>query len=249
MSKLVKHRVLVLGILAPILALADYALVYNYLISLSKNLEHDWLRRLVISTLAMTLPFFLALYLFLKDRSRHALSLGAKIGLLIAVLSLGLTASPIRDAVKRWKQTHNMAMRGVPAPLFSTLDIHGSTQSLADQKGKVVLVNIWATWCGPCRAEMPNLERLYRARQQQGFIIYGISDEDVATQQKFLQQVPVTYPLLTLQGDVPNIYRDIARYPALFLIDRHGNLQPAPPSALSFEQIQSAVDALLDSGS
>jgi peroxiredoxin len=137
----------------------------------------------------------------------------------------------------------------VPAPLFTTFDIHGNSQNLADQKGKVVLINIWATWCGPCRAEMPNLERLYRERKQQGFIIYGISDEDVATQQKFLQQVPVTYPLLTLEGTVPNIYRDIARYPALFLIDRQGNLQPVPPSALSFEQIQSAVDTLLNSGS
>jgi hypothetical protein len=71
---------------------------------------------------------------------------------------------------------------------------------------------------------MPKLERLYGERKQQGFIIYGVSDEDVATE------------------------RDIARYPAHFLIDRQGNLQPAPPSALSFEQIQSAVDTLLNSG-
>jgi peroxiredoxin len=249
MPKLAKYRVLVLGILSPLLALIAYTLVYNFLISLSKDLEHDWLRRLALSTIVMTLPFFLVLYFFLKDRAREALSLTAKIGLLIAVLSLALTASPIRDGVMRWKQTRNMAMHGVPAPLFTTFDIHGNSQNLADQKGKVVLINIWATWCGPCRAEMPNLERLYRERKQQGFIIYGISDEDVATQQKFLQQVPVTYPLLTLEGTVPNIYRDIARYPALFLIDRQGNLQPVPPSALSFEQIQSAVDTLLNSGS
>lgn len=249
MPKLAKYRVLVLGILSPLLALIAYTLVYNFLISLSKDLEHDWLRRLALSTIVMTLPFFLVLYFFLKDRAREALSLTAKIGLLIAVLSLALTASPIRDGVMRWKQTRNMAMQGVPAPLFTTFDIHGNSQNLADQKGKVVLINIWATWCGPCRAEMPNLERLYRERKQQGFIIYGISDEDVATQQKFLQQVPVTYPLLTLEGTVPNIYRDIARYPALFLIDRQGNLQPVPPSALSFEQIQSAVDTLLNSGS
>ena len=249
MSKVAKHRVLILGILSPILALVAYALVYNFLISLSSNLEHDWLRRLAISMLAMTIPFFLVLYLYLKDRSRQTLSIAAKIGMLIAVLSLGLTGRPIRDGVKRWKQTRNMAMRGVPAPLFATPDIHGNTHRLADQKGKVVLVNVWATWCGPCRAEMPNLDRLYRERQQQGFIIYGISDEDVAVQQKFLQQIPVSYPLLTLQGDVPGLYRDIARYPALFLIDRQGNLQPAPASALSYEKIQSAVDALLESGS
>ena len=244
-----KYRVLILGILSPIFALVAYILVYNFLTSRSKNLEHDWLPRLAISTVAMTLPFFAVLYLYFKDRARKVLSLAGKVGLFIAAMSLALTASPIRDGVRRWKQTRNMAMHGVPAPLFTTLDIQGNSQSLADQKGKVVLVNIWATWCGPCRAEMPNLDRLYRERKQQGFIIYGISDEDVPTQQKFLQQIPVSYPLLTLQGNVPNIYRDIARYPALFLIDRQGNLQPAPTSALSFEQIQSAVDTLLNSGS
>jgi thiol-disulfide isomerase/thioredoxin len=249
MSKFAKYRVLILGLLSPVLALVAYGLVYNFLISISKNLEHDWLRRLSISTFAMTLPFFLVLYLFFKDRSRQVLRLGAKIGLLIAVLSLGLTAGPIRDGIKRWKQTRNMAMHGVPAPLFTALDIHGNPQSLAAQKGKVVLVNIWATWCGPCRAEMPNLDRLYRERQPQGFIVYGISDEDVATQQKFLQQIPVTYPLLTIQGNVPSLYRDIARYPALFLIDRGGNLQPAPASALSYEKIAASVDALLKSTS
>jgi cytochrome c biogenesis protein CcmG/thiol:disulfide interchange protein DsbE len=116
---------------------------------------------------------------------------------------------------------------------------------LADNEGKVVLVNIWATWCAPCRAEMPKLDQLYRKRESQGFIVFGISDEEIATQRKYLQEVSVSYPLLTLSGTVPNLYKDIARYPANFLIDRQGNLQPAPDPGKPFEQLATAVDALL----
>jgi len=93
-----------------------------------------------------------------------------------------------------------------------TLDLSGKTHHLRDQKGKVVLVNIWATWCGPCRAEMPRLDWLYQERKEQGLMVFGLSHEDVDVQRKFLEQVPVSYPLLTIKGNVPNLYRDIGRH-------------------------------------
>lgn len=76
-------------------------------------------------------------------------------------------------------------------------------------------------------------------------MIFGLSAEDADTQQKFSQQIPVTYPLLTLQGNVPDFYRDIVRYPSFILIDRTGRLQVAPAGDQPFEKVQSAVDALL----
>jgi thiol-disulfide isomerase/thioredoxin len=115
-------------------------------------------------------------------------------------------------------------------------------------EGEVVLVNIWATWCGPCREEMPKLDRLYRERKDHGFIVFGLSDEDVDLQRKYLEQVLVSYPLLTVSGEVPNFYRDIARYPAIFLIDRRGRLEPAPGPDQPFEKVGAAVDVLLNSG-
>jgi len=126
------------------------------------------------------------------------------------------------------------------------VDTMGNAEHLSDQAGRVVLVNIWATWCVPCRIEMPKLDRLYRERKDKGFIVFGLSDEDVGVQQKYIEQVPVSYPLLTQKGNVPSLYRDIARYPAIFLIDRSGRLQPAPGPDEPFEKLEAAVDALLN---
>jgi len=129
------------------------------------------------------------------------------------------------------------------------LDIDGKAQRLSDHKGQVVLVNIWATWCGPCRAEMPNLDHLYQEEKNNGLAVFGISNEDASLQQSFRQMVPVTYPLLTMGGQVPNLYRDIARYPATFLIDRQGQLQPAPGPDRPFAELQATVERLLREGS
>jgi cytochrome c biogenesis protein CcmG/thiol:disulfide interchange protein DsbE len=245
--KLSKHRVLLCGVLSPVLALILYALVYATLTSYSADLEKDWLFRLSLSTIAMTIPSFATIVLAMNARRTGTFSLSAKIGLLLAILSLGLAASPIRDGLLRAKQTRNMAMHDVAAPVFDTMDISGNAERLGDQAGKVVLVNVWATWCGPCRSEMPKLDRLYRDQKDKGLVVFGISNEDAGVQQKYLQQVPVSYPLLTVKGTVPSLYSDIARYPAVFLIDRSGRLQPAPGPDQSFEKLEAAVEALLGS--
>jgi len=249
MHKLSKYRVLISGIVSPLAALFLYALVCAALTRSSADVEKDWLFRLTLSTLAMTVPFLVTLVLAINDRRRHALSLSAKIGVIIAILSLGLAWKPVSDGITRSKQFRNQAMRDVAAPPFDTVDILGKTQRLGDHKGDVVLVNIWATWCEPCRNEMPRLDRLYQERKPQGFIVFGLSGESVDMQRKFWEQVPVSYPLLTLNGQVPNLYRDIARYPAIFLIDRQGRLQPAPGPDQPFEKLEAVVDALLNSSS
>lgn len=248
MSKLSNYRVLISGIVAPLAALFLYALVYATLTWASADREKDWLFRLSLSTVAMTVPFLITLALAIRDHRRHALSMSGRVGLVIAILSLGLAWKPVDDGITRSKQERNMAMRDVQAPPFDTLDLLGKTQRLADQKGEVVLVNIWATWCEPCRSEMPKLDQLYRERKNQGFVVFGLSDETVDVQRKFMEQVPVSYPLLTLRGEVPNLYRDIARYPAIFLIDRQGRLQHAPGPDQPFEKVEAAVDALLNRG-
>jgi thiol:disulfide interchange protein len=157
MSKLSRYRVLILGILSPVAALLLYALVYVTLTQASRDHEKDWLFRLSLSTLAMTVPFLVTLVVALKDRRRNALSLSGKVGVVFALLSLGLAYTPVHDGITRWKQSQNMALRDVAAPPFDTVDLAGKNQRLADQNGKVVLVNMWATWCGHVVKKCPSL--------------------------------------------------------------------------------------------
>jgi thiol-disulfide isomerase/thioredoxin len=244
-----KHRVLIAGILSPFAAFFLYGLVYNTLTARSADREKDWLFRLSVSTLALAVPFLITLALAVKDGRSHSFSTSGKIGLAIAILSLGLAWKPVGDGILRSRQVRNLAMHDVAAPAFVTPDISGKIQNLGDHQGEVVIVNIWATWCGPCRAEMPKLDRLYQDRKQEGLTVFGMSDEGIDVQQKFLKNVPVTYPLLTLTGTVPHLYRDIAKYPAIFLIDRRGRLQPAPGPDEPFAKLEAAVNALLNSHS
>jgi cytochrome c biogenesis protein CcmG, thiol:disulfide interchange protein DsbE len=132
--------------------------------------------------------------------------------------------------------------------MFNTPDIQGKPQRLSDYKGKVVLVNIWATWCEPCRNEMPQLDKLYQSPKASGFVVLGISDEAIETQQAFLRQVPVTYPLRTTTSGMPPFYREIAKHPAIFLIDREERLQAVPGESQGFEKVEEAVSALLHEG-
>ena len=216
MKNLSRYRLLILGLLSPVAAIFLYILVYTFLTRRSVDTEKDWLFRLSLSTVAMVVPCILILMVGIRDWRRHALTTPGKIGLALAVLSLALVAKPASDGITRWKQTRNMAMQNVPAPLFATPDIDGNMQRLTDHKGQVVVVNIWATWCGPCRIEMPKLDRLYREHANEGLVVFGMSNESIAKQKKFLQTVPVTYPLLTLDGEVPDFYRDIPATPQSF---------------------------------
>jgi len=243
-----RYRTLIWGVISPVLAFLLYGLVYQFLTRRSSAPEQDWLFRLSVSSLAMTIPFLVTLWSAVSDRRKKSFSISGKIGICVAVLSLGLLAKPISDGVLRSKQERNQSLQGVPAPLFATLDTNGTVQRLAEHKGQVVLVNVWATWCGPCQTEMPLLDQLYRDRKDRGLVVFGISNESVATQRKFLAKVPVAYTLLTVNGEVPGLYRDIARYPATFLIDRQGRLQPAPNPEQSFDKLISSVDSLLGNG-
>lgn len=246
MKNILRNRVFVCGALSPLAGIFLYVVLYTTLTSLSSNLENDWLRRLVISTFAMVVPSLFTFVLAVKESQQKSLSTLSKVGVIVAVLALGLTAKPVSDGILRSKQEKNMAMHDVAAPPFETPDISGTIERLSDQKGKVVLINLWATWCAPCRSEMPKLDQLYRARKNQGLVVFGLSDEDVTTQKKFLSQVSVSYPLLTMTNGVSNFYRDIARYPAIFLVDRQGRLQTVPGPGEPFSKIEITVDSFLN---
>jgi peroxiredoxin len=242
--------VLIAGILSLPAAALFGMLVYATLTRASADRDKDFGFRLSLTTLAMVVPFATTVALALGNRHRHALTRSAKVGLAFAVLSLLPAWLPIRGAIARTKQSRNLALQDVAAPPFDTADVRGNSHRLADHAGKVVVLNVWATWCAPCREEMPKLDRLYRERNSQGLVVFGLSTEDLDVQRTFVQErLSVSYPLLTASGNVPDMYRSVQRYPATFLIDRAGRLQPAPGTEEPFEKLEAAVGALLEAGS
>lgn len=247
MPKLTKYRVLVAGILSSPAAAALLVCLGLYTeLGNGRSFRLSALTLSAVMVLATSIPFLVTFVLAIRDGRRHFLP--ATLGLVVALLSLAIPLKLAPGALNLWKQPRNMAMRDVPAPQFAALDLDGKTQSLSDQKGKVVLVNIWATWCTSCRAEMPKLDRLYQEHKGQGLIVFGLSDEDAATQRKCLDRIPVGYPLLTYKGEIPAFYREVGAYPVTFLIDRRGNLQPAFGGDPPIDKLEAAVAALLKAG-
>jgi peroxiredoxin len=246
MAKTSSHRVLIAGVLSPLAAAFFGMVVYWTLTRASADRDKDFVFRLSLTTLAMAVPFIATLAFALGDRGRNALTRSGRIGLALALLSLALTWLPIHGAIARARQARNLALQNVTAPPFDTVDVVGKRHRLQEHAGKVVLVNVWATWCPPCRKEMRELDRLYQGRKDQGFMVFGLSTEGVDVQRTFVaERLSVTYPLLTTNGAVPDMYRATARYPANFLIDREGRLQPAPSTEQPFEKLEAAVNALL----
>jgi peroxiredoxin len=113
---------------------------------------------------------------------------------------------------------------GVPAPNFSLPDLEGKKVSLTDFKGKVVLLNIWATWCAPCVAEMPSMEKLYQELKGEDFLLLAISvDESGAEAVKpFVEKHRLGFPvLLDTNGEIKNLYQATG-IPESFIIDKNG---------------------------
>ena len=101
----------------------------------------------------------------------------------------------------------------------------GATLSLADFRGRVVLLNFWATWCGPCKEEMPAMERLWRGNKDRGFVMVGVSlDSNPKVVPPFIAQYKLTFPIaLDSKMDVANTY-GVRALPTSFIVDREGRM-------------------------
>lgn len=107
---------------------------------------------------------------------------------------------------------------------FTLTDLHGRTWTLSQLRGKVVLVNFWATWCPPCRKEMPDLETLYNRFKGQGLVILAISDEELDKVQPFIAERKITYPVMLDPERKVNEMFQVEGIPKSFVYDRDGKL-------------------------
>jgi peroxiredoxin len=113
-----------------------------------------------------------------------------------------------------------------PAPDFTLRTMGGPNLRLAEQRGQVVMVNFWATWCGPCRQEMPHLNRLYEKYRSAGFVLLGVNvDDDVRNATEVAGKLRVTFPvLLDTDKKVSRLY-DMSSMPSTIVIDREGRVR------------------------
>ena len=113
-----------------------------------------------------------------------------------------------------------------PAPQFSLMSRNGEQVSLADLKGQVVMINFWATWCGPCRREMPHLEALHQRYANLGFTLLGVNvEEDTSGVEKFLKDTPVSFEVLYDPANKVSALYDVVAMPSTVMVDREGNLR------------------------
>lgn len=130
-------------------------------------------------------------------------------------------------------------LAGQPAPELTLTDIQGKQVSLAALKGKTVLLDFWTTWCPPCRADAPALDKLYRKYGGTDLEIIGISvSEDRAIVEKFLKEHPHSFPVaLTSENDLPATYQ-IGLFPTYIVINRDGDLVSASEGDKGFGELQ-----------
>jgi peroxiredoxin len=115
---------------------------------------------------------------------------------------------------------------GKPAPAFTLQDLNGKNVSLADLRGKVVVLDFWATWCPPCVKEIPHFIELYEQYKDKGLAMVGISldREGISVVKAFVQKYQIKYPIMMTDGLVDKAFGGITSIPTTFLIDPAGNI-------------------------
>lgn len=140
-----------------------------------------------------------------------------------------------------------VASANTAAPDFQLTTLDGRAISSDQLRGSVVLVNFWATWCPPCRVEMPGFQAVYDRRKEQGFVVLGISTDAGGreTVERFLAERHITYPVAMASGSVAQRFGGANVLPTSFLIDREGRIRHEVRGIFVSVALEQAVDRLL----
>ena len=143
-------------------------------------------------------------------------------------------------------------LRGKRAPEFSLRTVEGKKLSLSDYKGKAVLINFWATWCAPCKIEMPWLVALHSQYAPQGFEILGVSEDDADTPRaklaKFGQEQGLNYPLLVGDDAVSRKYGGVEFLPTSYFVGRDGKIVAETAGLVSKDEVEASIKKALAAG-
>ena len=143
-------------------------------------------------------------------------------------------------------------VKTIPAIDFTLKDQYGNTHTLSDYKGKTVFLNFWATWCSPCRAEMPDIQKLYEEFQQEDVVILGVAAPNLGREKSeegikgFLEENGYTYPVvMDTEAEAFQAY-GINSFPTTFMIDNDGNVFGYIPGQLSEETMRDIIRQTMD---
>ncbi|MEZ4587950.1 MAG: TlpA disulfide reductase family protein [Gemmatimonadales bacterium] len=132
---------------------------------------------------------------------------------------------------------------GELSPSFEATTLDGRPVSSESLRGRVVLVNVWATWCPPCRIEMPLLEAMYQRHRERGLVVLGLSvdTKPADSVRAFLEERKITYPVAIVGDPVIDALGGVTGYPTSFLIDREGRIRHRALGPLAMASFEPAV--------
>ena len=141
--------------------------------------------------------------------------------------------------------TSALAQRQAPNVAFKTVD--GKTYDLSKLTGKVVIVNFWATWCGPCRKEIPDFIEFYKNYKDKGVEILGVSLDREGWEKvtPFLKQTPINYPVVLGNGEIAGKFSNFNAIPTTFIIDKSGKIVGEHTGVMTKSQLEAKVKPLL----
>jgi peroxiredoxin len=141
------------------------------------------------------------------------------------------------------------AQVGKTAPDFTLKDINGKMVKLSDFRGKAVVLNFWATWCPPCKIEIPWFEDLQQRYGSQGLEVVGVALDDSSDAEiaKFAQDMKMNYPVLLGKEETSDLYGGVEALPTTFYIDRNGKIISSVPGLVDRKEIEDNVVKALNS--
>ena len=163
----------------------------------------------------------------------------------VIVFLIALMTVAIVQAMEKEGTADNLPGLGVgkKAPDFELLNLKGEKVKLSDYRGKKIMLNFWATWCPPCKEEMPEMEKFYQ-KTNGDVVIIAVNIDPQYNVQKFVTEMGITFPVLLDEKDKVNSLYRVLTIPTTFFIDQQGIIQHKYLSAMNLEMMEQFTDEM-----